>query len=77
MKEAITNILKHSDADFVSVKLLKGPLGSKLIIHDNGNIMGDFGQSGQGLSNIKMRAERLGGVAQFDCEDGFKVTVEF
>lgn len=76
-KEAITNILKHSNASSVKITFHKDPIRSQLIIHDNGSMDKDLPASGQGLSNIKMRAERLGGKAIFDQSDGFKITVTF
>jgi signal transduction histidine kinase len=80
LKEAVTNILKHSNGDTISVILHRNYSFCTLSVTDNGNMtseekeavaMGDSG--GIGLNNIKNRAHALGGEAYFYTNDGFTV----
>jgi signal transduction histidine kinase len=59
--EAINNIVKHSGASLVEVSIIRGAGIFRLVIKDNGHGMRGKKSAGQGLANIRMRAERLGG----------------
>lgn len=72
-KEAITNILRHSDATHVTVSITNVSKGSHFIIKDNGNKKECYTSTGLGLSNMTMRAENIKGNVQFDHENGFEV----
>ena len=77
-KEAITNCAKHSKGDKVSVRLQKfGPKGLEMSIHDNGEVQQKAYQTtGLGMSNMRMRAEQVGGTFQVDTSQGFLITVQ-
>jgi ligand-binding sensor domain-containing protein/two-component sensor histidine kinase len=73
-KEALTNVIRHSNASRVVVRF--GNFGGQLemSIHDNGSTMNkDKLSTGLGLSNMKMRAEKLGAKLQFTRKNGFFV----
>ncbi len=72
-KEAITNILRHSDATHVAVSITNVSKGSHFIIKDNGSKKECYRSTGLGLSNMTMRAENIKGNVQFDHENGFEV----
>jgi len=72
-KEAITNVLKHSDADYFNVIIANNLKGSSIIIHDNGKSKESYKSTGFGLDNMKMRAKAIGGTIEFDKKDGFTV----
>lgn len=57
VKEALNNILKHSKATEVSIKLIRVEDGLTLYIHDNGKgiDMDKIRQFGNGLKNMKKR----------------------
>ncbi len=74
-KEAINNISKHSNANRVEVELKLKNNKLKLCVDDNGKDISEHRKSGQGLRNMKLRAERIGAHAQFKNSDGFKVIV--
>jgi signal transduction histidine kinase/streptogramin lyase len=74
-KEAITNIVRHSDAQHVHITFSQEGDHINLVIHDNGANNGSGSQAGQGISNMKMRAGRIGGKLQITTEDGFKVVL--
>ncbi len=80
LKEAVTNILKHSNGDSVSIIMQKNYSFCTLSITDNGTISDSIKEKlttenyeGIGLSNIKNRATSLGGDAYFYTDNGFTV----
>ena len=80
LKEAVTNIVKHSNGDSVSIILHQNYSFCTLSVYDNGTIPADVklkigtdSMDGIGLSNIRQRAESLGGDAYFYTDDGFTV----
>ncbi len=82
LKEAVSNIIRHSTADTVNIVLHEHPGFVTLSVSDNGKISDSFRDeiatgitSGIGLSNIKERAEKMGGFASFTADRGFTVFV--
>ncbi|NGP88170.1 sensor histidine kinase [Fodinibius halophilus] len=75
-KEAINNISKHSNAQNVDVTLAMDDQNFMLSVKDDGTSSRNNRKSGQGLSNMKMRAKRIEADIIFDDEDGFEVRVE-
>lgn len=74
IKEALTNIIKHSDASAVTVTLKEHPALYQLIVKDNGTKSGPAGE-GIGLKNIEQRVVSLRGITNFGFENGFTVFV--
>lgn len=89
VKEAMSNIAKHSDADKISVILREHPAFYQLTVEDNGTV-GRKGQSGLlweeevvrmdgkegiGLSNMKERVQALGGTFRIHTEKGFVIFI--
>lgn len=76
-KEAVNNIAKHSNADSVTVNLKLSPDKStfRFEIRDNGTDSGIQRKSGQGLQNMKMRAERMSATTTIDSENGYRIVV--
>ena len=75
-KEAMTNAAKHSNGDRVTIVFDKKAKELVLSIHDNGNSAPkEYKTTGLGLSNMKMRAESIGGTLSIDSSDGFKIEV--
>lgn len=80
LKEAVTNIIKHSNGDSVSVIFHQNYSFCTISITDNGTLSSEQkqtifteGYEGIGLTNIKNRAKSLGGEANFYLNDGFTV----
>ena len=63
--EALTNVVRHSDARLASVRLTTGDGALEMIISDNGTSTGPW-SPGLGLTSIKARASEIGGA----CEAG-------
>lgn len=78
-KEAITNIIKHSNATHVNVVITKNQYNLILVVHDNGSefIEDDDALNGNGLKNMKSRAEKIKGELNFIHDNGFKVELTF
>lgn len=89
VKEAMSNIAKHSDADKISVILREHPAFYQMTVEDNGTA-GRKGQSGPlweeeivrmdgkegiGLSNMKERVQALGGTFRIHTEKGFVIFI--
>jgi signal transduction histidine kinase len=74
-KEAINNIAKHSNADMVEVKLINRKNSFLMMIKDNGKGLTKDSNKGNGLKNIKMRAGKISGSAEFSNNNGFQIEV--
>ncbi|MCF2857567.1 sensor histidine kinase [Pseudoalteromonas sp. SMS1] len=73
-KEAITNVLKHSNARKVSISLNTFKGQHTLIFCDDGQIHNIVW--GNGLSGIKSRIEELGGSFKVFADDGLRLVAE-
>jgi len=73
-KEAVNNAAKYSSGDLLTVRFEHSKNYAKLHVHDNGKIS-NIKTSGTGLSNMKMRAERIKGSFTLNTQSGFDITV--
>ncbi len=74
-KEAIANIIKHSNADKVDINLYKTKNEISLTIKDNG-IVDTQGTAGLGVSNMERRIEELSGKLDITITDGYQIAVK-
>ena len=74
-KECIANVLKHSDATEVVIKLESKNGVIQLEISDNGTPKQKFSEAGLGLTNIKMRTDQIKGNLIVRTDDGFSIKV--
>lgn len=72
-KEAVTNIVKHSNAKHVQVSIFNQKACCKFCIKDDGKLEAIKPSTGQGLANIKMRSEHINAELKFDATDGFSI----
>ncbi|HOY17439.1 MAG TPA: hypothetical protein PLC89_09105, partial [Haliscomenobacter sp.] len=72
-KEAITNILKHSDATQVNIIFEQEKGHLRLVVQDNGMVSTQKPSDGSGMSNMAMRAKNMGGSLYAVYENGFRV----
>lgn len=75
IKEAMSNIIKHSDGDSITILLREHPGFYQLSIEDNGTKNGVSTGEGIGLSNMKQRVESLDGTIRFQKENGFRIFI--
>lgn len=66
VQEALTNVLRHSGADHVTVVVRYGPTRLELVVEDDGRGLDGAAQGGHGLVGIRERVALYGG----SCEIG-------
>ena len=84
VKEALNNVMRHSNATKVHVLVREHPWLYQLIIEDNGSV-GDAGSGmrnmkeaesgGIGIQNMRERVQMLGGTMQVKPKDGFRIFI--
>ncbi|MGN0612401.1 MAG: sensor histidine kinase [Porcipelethomonas sp.] len=76
IKEAVSNILRHSSGDSVAIALREHPAFYQAWVEDNGKNTSAVKEGGIGLENMKTRAEKLGGIFQYSSKkDSFRIFV--
>jgi signal transduction histidine kinase len=71
VQEALTNVVRHSEATKVTVRLDCGPQAMTVLVQDNGR--GGDSLPGNGLRGMAERVEALGGEFDIQGADGFRV----
>ena len=74
LKEALANIIKHSNATLVKVTVREHPALYQMRIEDNGNSAGTMG-AGIGLINMQDRVHALNGNFQIMTDQGFQIFI--
>lgn len=74
LREAVTNILRHSGATSCRLKLAADELGAHLSVEDDGR--GGIDREGNGLRGMRERVEALGGRVGIDSGRGTRLTVD-
>lgn len=76
VKEAVSNIIRHSSADHAEVFFREHPAFYQLIVNDNGKCPEKNGSGGIGLSNMRTRVEELGGLINISSgKKGFRIFI--
>lgn len=75
IKEAMSNVVKHSNADTIGIILREHPGFYQLLIEDNGTKKVQSTGEGIGLSNMRERVEALNGTIRIQNENGFKLFI--
>ena len=75
-KEFVTNTIKHAQASRVDVDIERTRTEFRYTMRDNGR-GADLTEAstGQGLQNMRMRAEKMGGDIELKATSGFSLTV--
>jgi two-component system sensor histidine kinase DesK len=73
VREAVTNILRHSQARACRLAVFRADGAYRLDISDNGN--GGRHEEGLGMRSIRTRAEALGGTAVWSSATGTHLSV--
>ena len=73
IKEALSNIARHSDASAASVTVIEHPAFCQLLVSDNGTAKSSGDMRGIGLQNMAERVEALGGVFRTEHGKGFRI----
>jgi signal transduction histidine kinase len=75
VKEALSNIIKHSNATEASISLVEHPGFYQLIIKDNGIVEGYNSEKGIGIKNIYDRIATFNGNVNINTDKGFKIFI--
>ena len=75
-KEAVNNIAKYSNGNEVEVSMETNNGEYEFKIYDNGDTGKGTKKTGHGLRNMEMRAKRIGGIFNFEDENGFTVILK-
>ena len=75
IREALSNIIKHSNATKVEVIIREHPAFFQLIINDNGNINKKDDNKGIGLKSMVDRVKAFDGTFLIDKTNGFKIFI--
>jgi signal transduction histidine kinase len=74
-REALTNIMKHSDATAATITLREHPAFRQLMISDNGTVKAYHMEDGMGLSSMETRVRALGGQFRVSVASGFEIFI--
>lgn len=79
-KEAVNNVVKHSNGDEIRIIVREHPAFYQLEIMDNGTSADERRLSGEtgdgiGIKNIKERVAAIGGIMRIKADDGFRIFV--
>ncbi len=74
-KEALSNIIKHSNATTVSLIIREHPALYQLVIQDNGSNCSCNSENGIGLKNISDRVNAVGGNVNVSIDKGFRIFI--
>lgn len=75
IREALSNIIRHSDATQASIVLREHPALYQLIIRDNGTSAGYSTDEGLGLKSMTDRVEALKGNINIQTRNGFEIFI--
>lgn len=75
VKEALSNITKHSNATEALVQIREHPALCQLIIQDNGTQSRYNSENGIGIKNIKDRVAAIGGNVNISADKGFRIFI--
>lgn len=73
LKEALSNIIKHSNATLVNISFIESETFYQFIIHDNGTKIQI--KDGLGLKSMKERIEIYHGIYRYTIDKGFKIFI--
>lgn len=81
LREALTNVAKHSNATQVHVRIIEHPAIYQLTVHDNGTVLpseisqGSSSAGGIGLENMRDRVKALQGSISITADSGFRIFI--
>lgn len=78
LREAVTNVLRHSGARHCAITLTNLPSGVRLTIQDDGRQVPDRQaiRDGNGLTGMRERTEALGGRVSIDVSNGMCLRID-
>jgi two-component system sensor histidine kinase DesK len=74
VREAVTNIVRHAQANHCRLEFTKSETGTSLTVEDDGR--GGIREEGNGLRGMRERVESLGGWLKIDSVQGTRLVIE-
>lgn len=75
VKEALSNVIKHSNATQVTISLIERPGFFQLIIMDNGTQIRSSSSDGMGTNSMLERISTLGGIMNIETSRGYHIYI--
>lgn len=75
VKEAMNNIIKHSDASIINITLREHPGFYQLLIEDDGHVKNKSLLGGIGLDNMRDRVEAFDGTFRINTDNSFRIFI--
>jgi len=75
IKEALSNIARHSNASHAYISVIEHPSLYQLIIEDNGTTASSSSSKGMGLYSIQERVDALQGILHITTNQGFRLFI--
>ncbi|MFV0528529.1 MAG: sensor histidine kinase [Lachnospiraceae bacterium] len=75
IREALSNVVKHSNADRIDIYLKEFSGFYQLLFRDNGTLSAAPSEDGMGLDNIRERVKALHGTVLIQQDEGFKIFI--
>lgn len=75
VKEAMSNIMKHSTATKASITFREHPAIYQVVIEDNGAVTSYSTENGMGIKNMADRVESFKGNINISINNGFKIFI--
>lgn len=75
-KEAITNIVRHSNAKNVWLQFKNHEGKCVVLVKDDGTTKSSKKSTGFGLSNMKLRANKMNATIDFNTENGYEICIK-
>jgi len=75
VKEAMSNIMKHSTATKASITFREHPAIYQIVIEDNGEVKSYSTENGMGIKNMADRVESFKGNINISINNGFKIFI--
>lgn len=75
VKEALSNVTRHSDDDRVKLLLREHPAFYQILIQDNGKCVHPGDGTGIGITNMRQRVETFGGTIDIRTENGYRIFI--
>ena len=76
IKEALNNVIKHSDGNMVSLSTVIKDNNAQWVIKDNGSLTGSPADSGRGLLSMTSRVKELSGIIDIIQDEGFTIVIQ-
>ena len=76
VRAALTNAVRHANADQLNIAVTQTDSGYHVVISDNGTVQALPVTEGNGLANLRKRLEEEGATLEIKCDDGVVLIID-